>query len=127
MNTKKISTVLALVGILALPATSLANTYHYISNSGTLQSVQADTPVMAISVAPNIAYNSGVQLATRGGVGGDGSGVFTNTAGNHYQFVDARGNLQSINAVNASVALSIAPNIAPTSGVILVNSSTMIR
>jgi len=128
MNIQQIATVFGAFALVVLPAVTSANTYQYISTSGSLQSVQADNAMQALATAPNLAANSGVIL-----VGSDGkltpsdntNPTNTNpTSGSFYQYINTDGNVQSIDTTSASVAIATATNIAPHSGVILVTNSS---
>lgn len=114
----------ALIGTLALfaaPAAVLAQEYHYIDMTGTVQTIEASSASSALQNAPGIAPTSGVAvdrglldegdsvLGVSGEVGGSG--------GNEYHYVDVTGTVQTLPAVSAQAALQNAPGIAPTSGV----------
>jgi len=127
MKIKQITTTLAVLSILALPVVSSANTYQYIDSGGMIQSTQASNPSEALATAYNIGLHSGVVLTTVDGIGGSYESPTVNTSGSFYQFVDVNGNIQSINAVSASVALATAYNIGLHSGVVLVTNSTTVN
>jgi len=127
MKINQITTTLVALAMLVLPAVSSANTYQYIDSGGRLQSTQANSSNEALATANNIALHSGVVLVSVEGIGGNYEPTTTNTTGNFYQFVDKNGNVQSVNAMNSSVALATAPNIALHSGVILVTNSTTVN
>ena len=127
MKTKHITASLALLAILAMPAVSSANTYQYIDSGGRLQSTQASDPNEALATAYNIGLHSGVLLVSTDGIGGSYESPTINTSGSFYQYIDIYGNVQSMNAINSSVALSTAHNIDPHSGVILVTNNTTVN
>lgn len=112
---------LLIIGVFAMPALSLANTYQFIDTSGNLRSVEADTSAIALQTASPLAIHSGVALV-KTGAGGVVLGDYTSTTGtgNYYQFIDTSGNLQGIWAPNATVALATAYPLAIHSGVVLV-------
>jgi hypothetical protein len=123
MNTKQIPAVLLLLGVLLLPTISFAGNYQYIDTTGSLRSIEATNATIAINTAPSIAYNSGVRLVTSNDTIPYNTPV-TNASRNFYQYIDTSGNIRSINASSASIALASASNIATHSGVILVTSQT---
>lgn len=126
MNLNQIMTATTTLSLLILPLVTSANTYQYVNTSGNLQTIEASTPGAAISNASNIAYNSGVIAGTISAIGGSYEPVTNSSGSNLYQFVDMQGNVKSIYANSASLAIANAVNIALHSGVILVTSSTMI-
>jgi hypothetical protein len=134
MKIKHITATLAVLTALALPALSSANTYQYVDSAGVLRSTQVNTSTEALATASNIGPNSGVILVSMGATtvvypvtSPATNTTVTNTGGSFYQFVDANGNVQSINAVNSSVALATAYNIGLHSGVVLVTNSTSVN
>lgn len=127
MKVTQTVTALMLLTVVVLPTVSLASTYQYVDNAGKIQSVEANSSSQALAIAPNIAPHSGVILGKIANTGTTyDPGTTTNTSGSFYQYVDVNGNVQSVNAPNASTALATAPNISPHSGVILVTSNTKI-
>lgn len=123
MNIKQLTTIMGAFALLLAPAVSFANTYQYIGTDGDLHIVEATSASVALTTASNLALHSGVIL-----VGSDGKITETDgtvrMSGTFYQYVNTSGNLQSIDASSASVALVSASNIATHSGVILVTNST---
>lgn len=123
MNLKQLTTVFGAFALLLAPTASFASTYQYIGTDGDLHSVEASSASSALSLATNLALHSGVIL-----VGSDGRISETDgtvrMSGTFFQYVDTSGNLQSIDAGNASIAIAKAPNIALHSGVILVTNTT---
>lgn len=130
MKTKQITNTLVALAVLALPAVSLANTYQYVDSGGRLQSTQANSSTEALATAYNIGSHSGVALIGVAEVGGSYESPTintTNTGGSFYQFIDINGNVQSMNAPSASIALATAYNIGAHSGVVLVTYSTTVN
>lgn len=130
MKMKQLTTTLVALAVLVLPAVSLASTYQYVNSAGALQSTEANSSAEALAIASNLGIHSGVMLLGTNGIGGIGGNLVlpvTNTGGNFYQYIDANGNVQSLNAVNSSVALANAYNIGANSGVILVTNSTALN
>jgi hypothetical protein len=119
---KNLKIALTALAISALPVLALAGTYQYVDVSGNLRSVEANSPTQAIAIAPNIASHSGVMLA------GNSTIVTPVTiptpipsgTGSLYQYIDISGNLRTVRATSASMALATAPNIASHSGVMLI-------
>ena len=119
---KKITTAFVALATMVLPVIALASTYQYVDSSGTLRSVEASSPTEALARASNIGTHSGVML------------VSSNTVivpityptpiqsgnGNLYQYIDVSGNLRTVRATSAAMALTTAPNIASHSGVMLI-------
>ncbi|MEX0910436.1 MAG: hypothetical protein WDZ73_01640 [Candidatus Paceibacterota bacterium] len=129
MKIKQIATSLAVLTVFILPTLVFANTYQYVDSNGNLQEVQANSSTEALATAINRAVHSGVMLVGTGGVITNSNYNFsvsntTNTSGSFYQFVDTSGNIQSINAASAEIALATAVNRHVNSGVILVNNNT---
>ncbi len=56
----------ALAGVIAVPATSLAATFAYVNTAGEVMTVEAATPDSAIQTAPGIATHSGVMNVSAG-------------------------------------------------------------
>ncbi len=46
----------------ALPSIAFAATFAYVNSAGEVRTVNADTPNIALSIAPGIAVHSGVLL-----------------------------------------------------------------
>ncbi len=70
--------LLAALGIVALPVLAAAATYKYVDCTGNVRMVNADNEMAALALAPDIAINSGVILADAAEeipVGTDVSGV----------------------------------------------------
>lgn len=127
MNITKIILTLAVFSILVIPAVSMATTYQYISTRGDILSLLASSPQVALATAPNLALHSGVKSVGVDGPIGDSKVVVNtpvNTSTTFYQYIDINGNVRSINASNATVALNTAPNLGVHSGVILVTDIT---
>lgn len=74
----------------------MPNTYNYIDTSGNMKQTQADTPESAISSAPGIAPDSGVQLVPlTGNTGGGGNPIFNTTNGQWADHNNATGALNT--------------------------------
>lgn len=133
----KILSVLAFVGLLGGGFTATAATYQYVNTSGSLQIVEAPNSETAMAIAQNKAPRSGVMLISSSNIGGVGgttvitvtpvtptTPMFTvigGTGARTYSYVDNSGSVRMVMASDASTALRTAPNIAPHSGVMLVN------
>ncbi len=115
---------LLLIGF--LPVASFAATYHYVNVAGITDTVEAPNAQTAIQVAPDIAPTSGVAIDQGyiepgmdidnpmfGGVGGDADANL-----NAYIYLSVDGTYKTVFALNAQQALSLAPDIAPNSGVL---------
>lgn len=110
---------LAFGAVAALPAASFAATYHYVDNSGTVRTIQADNASDAMMMASDRDPNSGVTLDTGVLDSGDtvtGTGS-TSANADEYHYVDSSGIVRTVMAPSASVALSAAVNIGMHSGV----------
>lgn len=123
MNIKQLTTILGAFALLLAPTISFASTYQYIGTDGDLHSVEADSASVALATAPNLALHSGVILVGSDGKITEADGT-VRMSGTFYQYINTSGNLQSIDAANASIAIATASNISPHSGVILVTNST---
>ena len=119
MKTNTMLTGLLATALLALPAVSLADTYHFIDTSGNMQSMEAGSPAEALATAPHLGIHSGVMLIGQGGSNARISMNSTNF-GHFYHFIDTNGDLQGMWAASASVALATAPHLGIHSGVMLV-------
>ncbi|PIR84738.1 hypothetical protein COU16_00950 [Candidatus Kaiserbacteria bacterium CG10_big_fil_rev_8_21_14_0_10_47_16] len=94
--------------------------YQYVNTNGTLSSVSASSADMALSLsAYNRASNSGVMLVRGMGGSVENTTYPTGTLFT-YQYIDVNGNLRSIEAANASLAITLATNRDPHSGVVFV-------
>lgn len=59
---KKLLGIAALAAFAALPVSSFAATYAYVNSSGNVATVDAASPQIALTTAPNIDIHSGVIL-----------------------------------------------------------------
>ena len=121
---------ISVIAFMLFPIQSFAATYYYVNTNGEIATVEADTPEMAILIAPNRMPDSGVALdlgliepgtqvvasaataspgSTSGSLGTGGSNTF------HYVTVD--GVTALVTAPDPQTALLRAPNRAPNSGV----------
>lgn len=123
MRTKNILigfTAIALLTLLVLPATSLANTYQFIDSSKNLQSVEANNPTTALETAYQLGIHSGVMLVKEGAVTLSTSANTTGSS-DYYRFIDTSDDMQGLWAINPSTALETAYQLGVHSGVILSN------
>jgi len=113
------------IAIFALPAASLANTYHFVDTSGDLQSINADSSNRALATAPELGVHSGVVLISEGGIGGaalpDDNTSTHSSSDNYYQFINTSGDIQGLWASSPSIALNTAYQLGIHSGVVLVD------
>lgn len=123
MNIKQLTTTIGVFALLVLPAVSSAATYLYVGTDGDLHSMEASSATEALATAPNLAVNSGVQLVDSDTKVTPTKPVVSLTS-SFYQYINTSGNLQSVSATSASVAMATATNIAMNSGVILVTDKT---
>lgn len=110
---KKILFLVAIT-LLAFPALSYAATYQYVATDGTVREVEAPTADAALLQADDRMPTSGVLLVSPfgvGGIGGNSDGMIT------YQYVNTTGDVDSVEANDASEALLLSVNKAPHSGV----------
>lgn len=99
---------------------AFAQSFYYVNTTGTLRSVEADTPTLAIATAPNIAYNSGVIVADEYRDLVDEESFGTGGGEQTYAYIDRDGDVRTVRANSPSEALAVAQDIAPHSGVKLV-------
>ncbi len=117
---------LALLLIGFLPAASFAATYHYVTEANITNSVEASDAQTALSIAPNIAPTSGVALDQGYIEPGmdlddlDNTNVQAETELQAYVYLSVDGTYKTVFAHNAQQALTLAPDIAPNSGVLVV-------
>ena len=109
------TSLLALIALMAVPAVSVAATYHYIDTTGTVRTVEADTAAEAFVEAENIASHSGVAIDMGVLDGGDSVSM---TSTDMYQYVSITGDVQFVSATSPQAALIIPGDIAPHSGVL---------
>ena len=110
----------AAFAFLGMVSASLANaaTYLYVTSTGELNTVEADTASMAIMTAPNIAYNSGViEVDEYNELAENDATVNGNTSANNndeedYAYVDAEGDVEYVEADSDSEALAESDNDA---------------
>jgi hypothetical protein len=120
---------LASIMAVAIPALSFAHTYHYVSVSGEVKAVEADTAAEAIMTPSDIHPNSGVAI-DRGliepGMNLNAPGVPLGTGGgNIYAYVDITGAVETIVAQSPTMAIASATNIHPNSGVAIMTGDTL--
>jgi len=110
------------VAAIVLPATSYAATYFYVNTAGSISRVEASNATGALSLsAPNRAVHSGVALDTGYLAVGDPvtATVYGTGGATMYQYVDVNGNVRFVEADSPEMAIALAPNRAPHSGVIV--------
>ena len=115
---------LALLLIGFLPAASFAATYHYVTDAGVTDTVEAQNAQTALLIAPDIAPTSGVAI-DRGLIepgmdidDPDLSDMTIDTSLQAYVYLSTDGTYKTVLALNAAHALTMAPDIAPHSGVL---------
>lgn len=105
--------------VYGLPKNVDAATYAYINSSGNLVYVQANSSDGAFTNSTNIATHSGVML-----VSSVGSVIVNNpNYSSGYMYVNEFGNVIRVNADSASGAFTNSTNIAPRSGVMMINNT----
>jgi hypothetical protein len=136
---KKLTFFVAAILIgLGLPMLSYAATFHYVDLTGEIGSIEAPNASVALATAPDIHPNSGVVLdaglleegdnAFAFGVGGDAdvAGVSISVVSDGlitFQYVDVNGDVDSVEARNATEAMLLADNIHPNSGVYIAETN----
>ncbi|MAQ59135.1 hypothetical protein CL638_00250 [bacterium] len=99
---------IAAFAFLGMVSASLANaaTYLYVSTSGSLEEVEANTATEAINTAPDIMYNSGVILKSQF-EGMDESDSTTSSSDDDasYAYVDESGDVEYVDADSDDEAL----------------------
>jgi len=121
-NSIKVSLLTAVVLAMGFPAFSYASTYAYVNQFGQMNTVVADTPAMAIAIAPGIATNSGVVLMSNStGVvlGANTSATYGATT---YAYVNQAGTVVTVSANSPATAFANAFGISENSGVVLLNN-----
>lgn len=110
---------IAAIAFLALVQGTIASaaTYLYVTTSGDLSAVEADSAMEAINTAPNIASNSGVIMMDNYQALGDDSttasaDVDTNSDDDTYAYVDQEGDVEYVEADSDSEALAESDNDA---------------
>lgn len=122
MNNKKY-TVLAMSAFLmfGLVGFTHAATYEYVNTSGSISTVEANSPTQAIANATNRAMGSGVILVV-------GENTINNTykpsENIQYGYVNEFGVIVAIDANSPTQAFAGSDNISNHSGVILINSTS---
>jgi len=121
-NSIKASLLTAVILAMGFPAFSYASTYAYVNQSGQVNTVVADTPSIAIAIAPGIASNSGVALmsSSAGAVLGASTPITYGTA--TYAYVNQAGTVIAISANSSAMAFANAVNIGDNSGVMLLSN-----
>ncbi|MDP3880698.1 MAG: hypothetical protein Q8Q32_00760 [bacterium] len=115
------------LGVSTLTATVTSGTelYAYVDVSGNVRTVVASSAAEALVIAPNRAPNSGVVLVGQASVSSGsvlGATTVVSSGANLYMYVDISGNVRTVMANSAAEAFAKAVNIAPNSGVALVNA-----
>lgn len=123
-NSIKASVLTAVILAMGFPAFSYASTYAYVNQSGQVNTVVADTPSIAIAIAPSIASNSGVMLVN----GSTGAVLGTNTSATYgvttYAYVNQAGTVIAISADSSALAFASAFGISENSGVMLLSNTS---
>src|SRR3989344_833484 len=126
-NSIKASALTVAILAMILPAFSYAATYAYVSQSGQVNTVVADTSASAIMNAPNISIHSGVMLVSASGGTGAvlGANTTTTTYGTKtYAYVNQSGVVITISADSSAMAFANAVNIDENSGIMLLNNTS---
>jgi hypothetical protein len=124
INSIKVSMLTAAILAVSFPAFAYASTYAYVSQSGQMNTVVADTPERAILTAPDIAIHSGVILvnSSTGVVLGANFSTTYNTK--TYAYVNHAGTVMAISAGSSADAFAKALDISNNSGVILLSNTS---
>lgn len=131
-NSTKATMFMVAILIMGFPALSYGATYMYVNNAGQVNTVIADSPAMAIAIAPGISLHSGVALVSNTGVipvtptpvtppvvvPPVTYNVMT------YAYVNTSGTVVTTSANSAASAYANAVNIAPNSGVMLLSNTS---
>jgi hypothetical protein len=113
--------VFAMLGaaVLISPVVATAATYNYVDMTGMVESIEASSPMQAMTLATDIHPRSGVALdeddmdaGTAIGGSGDTSGGTANT----YHYVTVDGEVKTVSAPSAAQVLMMS-DIHPHSGV----------
>ncbi len=129
----KTTVIMAAMLILAMPAISFAATYMYVTQSGQVNTVIADSPAMAIANAPGIAAHSGVAIVSNSGDVLGATTLVTNfpvvttpvTYGvMTYAYVNQAGTVVTISANSSAAAYANAVGIDESSGVMLLSNTS---
>jgi len=125
-NSIKASALTVAILAMILPAFSYAATYAYVSQSGQVNTVVANTSASALMNAPNISLHSGVMLvSTNGGTGAVLGANTTTTYGTRtYAYVNQSGVVITISADSSAMAFANAVNIDENSGIMLLNNTS---
>ena len=116
MKTLLIGT-LAIAALVAVPTAGIAATYQYVDVNGNVSAVTADSASQALTVS-NLHPESGVMLATNGGVTMTGIITGSPAAAGTYLYVNTSGGLSAVQANSAAQAMTVS-NLHPDSGVML--------
>jgi hypothetical protein len=103
--------------MLLLPWSAFAATYSYVDIYGNNRTVVAANATEALTIAPQIAPHSGVQLEMGSVQSGFGSGSVLGASSDEYHYVDMTGTVRTVTATNAVDAFNLATDIALHSGV----------
>jgi hypothetical protein len=131
---KYILTALAIA--FGLPLSAYGATYMYVTATGDVKTVEAQTAEEAMVQATDRATNSGVALDNSaalaqsfgvGGIGGDRAPSMTvDVDGDgtlRYQYVSVAGQIESVEAVSVEEALTTPVDLALHSGVVLAETN----
>lgn len=101
--------------LFAVPAIGLAASYHYVTMEGEIKTIEAANAAQALTIAHQngAAHDSGVKADQ--GMLDEGD-----ETGNTYLYVDISGNTKSVTAANVQAAFTLATDIAPDSGVVVI-------
>lgn len=115
--------VLLAITVYGLPKNVDAATYAYINSSGNLVYVQANSSDGAFTNSTNIAMHSGVMLI---GSASTVSPVIVNNQSfsTGYMYVNSFGTVIRVDANSSDGAFTNSANIAPHSGVMMINNTS---
>lgn len=123
-NSIKASVLAATILAMGLPALSYASTYAYVNQSGQVNTVVADTPGIAIAIAPGISLHSGVVLMSNSTGAVLGANTFTTYGTATYAYVNQSGTVISLSADSSAIAFANAFGIDENSGVMLLSNTS---
>jgi hypothetical protein len=123
-NSLKATLLTAIILAMGFPAFSYAATYAYVNQFGQINTVVADTPSIAIAIAPGIASNSGVDLLSN--FSGTVLGATTSATYNvkTFAYVNQVGTVIAISAESSAMAFAKAFDIGDHSGVMLLSNTS---
>ena len=121
--THKINMMLGLFAVTALTLgfSGIANaaTYQYVSTSGVVNSVAANSPTEALAIASNLGLHSGVMLVSDTTEVINGDYVAQGQGANVYMYINTSGQVSFVSANSVQEALATAYNLGMHSGVML--------